>query len=1225
MTGVNLEQKLSLFLPSNLSVDGLFASLKHGSHQSPSLRMLSLLMSAEGKARLWDTCMEDISMFHGQSNITHILWNHSGSYFTSIDEKGKVVIWANKRYLNAWLPVYMVVLFNPVVCCEWINPERTYVASKSEFSTKYERERTRRPRNPLALVVLTSDGQLTTLFKPAGQFFSHISTALPRRSADEDLTTSRISHGSMMSSVDSIHLVTHSNNALPSTVSLYQIDLRFTPEVTFLCNAVALLHISNPLTGPGSIMSPSILQQLQLLPHTPTRPYGVAVALASRDKTETGECTYRSQVVVWEVTPKISGFHAAFQELSTRRNEAVSGQPSLTFVMVGERQFKDKFVSALSYIHRSRELVVGFSDGSMVGLESRFSGLMDATPSLTDGFCKDKDGTPIVAIHPSPNGYAVMHSSLNGRVSNLDTSESSGFDLDMESLVEQAVLALLNEWDYSDIISVIVKASRTADDDELPDRFMEGIFKSYESIKGAEDSAMLEPFMPRASVMRRMLSLQLVLFQSLPQKIVQYRATCALLHIQSIGEVFMGCCTSDPTTIAAHLEQGSTVATGQTQLAFDTDSLWSLLPLCGWVLDFCTILFRELAVFLNMKTASANGVSPPPVVPKSVPGDQSPTSAAYPAASSAPSILCFLYHSRARKTLRSVLIMLEQYHQYIRIREQLYLRVVQANSAIEGSTGPGREKSNNHTNSMTIPEALALKEVQIAFLSQYTESAFSRSPLKIGVVKSMIRDLSGIGNHVDLTRTNGSSGNDVQRPNENGILDKSASDHIIFIKGTVPSSPLNSNNNGNSSSNSTSLAQAKTELRMIIRRYPTLWDMNRLIFATIHWLDLEPANRLIWSKRGSRQKAAAMHPSRCRIDPVAALKTRVPGGMASSSMAGLGGRIVPYIGLQHHPSNVSSNSTLSSRGSISYASTKPGIAGKVFAESPGELPLSQQSAQQLRAPPLNPAFPDVSSTMATTGSMSQGSSQDISSFSLSHGPLSVWGLVDDSNDEDSGNASAGDESGEGGVEQARNAWSSWTPTPHAQMHSTGDGIARDSQIENGIDTVPDDDLLEEDGDDDDEDLDSDEDMQDGFLNSNSSLRRDSKGSFVRGSGMTKKSSLLGTLAARSGPISQWLLQESQAISKRTRSEWTEFPVLSDERPCTGSNLESQDLFPSHTSRLALAGLLGHFTPLDLQPTGHYRHFQSEIEAQVRKRRFGIDPIRKVKKYKTTGNGRLCIR
>lgn len=57
--------------------------------------MLSLLLGG-GKARLWDTCMEDISMVHLQNNITHVLWSHSGNFFTSMDDKGKIVIWANK-------------------------------------------------------------------------------------------------------------------------------------------------------------------------------------------------------------------------------------------------------------------------------------------------------------------------------------------------------------------------------------------------------------------------------------------------------------------------------------------------------------------------------------------------------------------------------------------------------------------------------------------------------------------------------------------------------------------------------------------------------------------------------------------------------------------------------------------------------------------------------------------------------------------------------------------------------------------------------------------------------------------------------------------------------------------------------------------------------------------------------------------------------------------------
>ncbi|KAF9576806.1 hypothetical protein EC968_003313 [Mortierella alpina] len=1132
--------------------------------------------------------MEDISMFHGQSHITHILWNHSGSYFTSIDEKGKIVIWANKRYLNAWLPVYMIVLFNPVVCCEWINPER----------------------------------MLTTIFKPAGQYFSHISTTIPRRSFGEDLTSSRISHGSMMSSIDGIHLATHVSNIIPSTVNLYQIDLQFTPDVVFRCDSIALLHISNPLTGPGSIMTPGVVQQLQLLPQTTVRPYAVAVALASVDEIATGERTYKSQVIVWEVTPKLVGFHTAFQELSTRRNDAVSGQPSLTFVMIGERQFEDKFVSAMSYIPRTRELVVGFSDGSVLGLESRFSGLMDATPTPLEGFSKGKDQMPVVAIHPSPNGFALMYSSLNGKISSLTTAEVSEFDLDLDSLIQQTVLALLNEWDYSDMISVLVKSSMITDDDQLVDRFMEGVFKSYDAIKGAEDSTMLEPFMPRASVMRRMLSLQLVLFQSFPHKIVQYRATCALLHLQSIGEVLMGCCTSDPATLATHLDQGANVAGGQTQLSFDTDSLWSLFPLCGWVLDFCTILFRELAVFLNMKTASPNTSISPSTDSHGVPEAQSPTSAALPTATPTPSLLCFLYHSRARKTLRYVLILLEQYHQYIRIREQLYVRVVQSGGAIEANAGPGQERSNNHTNSMSIPEAVALKDIQIAFLSQYVEAAFSRSPLKIGVVKSMIRDLNGIGNHVDLARTNGATGN-VQRPSENGGLDKSASDHVILIKGTVPSTAGSSNNS------TISLAQAKTELRMIIRRYPTLWDMNRLIFATIHWLDLEPAGSMTWSRKGSRHKTAAMHPSRCRIDPVSALKTRPPAGGVSSAMAGLGGRVGPYASLAHHASNASSsNMSVGSRGSFSSASGKPGIPGKVFTESPGELPLSQQSSQQLRAPSSNPSFQDVSSTMATTGTTSQGSHLDVQTASSPFGPWSLWGLVDDDQEgvmvsDERCHAKDEEEGEEDKLEHIKSIWSNWTSALHEQAHGSSNGI-KDSHNENGVEMVPDDDtLLEEE---DEEDGYSDEDMRSGTMENNDNTRQGSKENFSRSDNTSRRSSLTSTVTTTLAPISQWLLQESQTISQRTRSEWTAFPVLSSERPCTGNGLELRgDTGFGNTSRLAMAGLSGHFTPIDLQPTERSRHTQSEIEAQVRKRRFGIDPIRKVKKYKTTGNGRQCIR
>ncbi|KAI1319842.1 hypothetical protein EDD11_002836 [Mortierella claussenii] len=1287
MASSSVEHKLSSFLPPNLSVDGLYASLRHGSLQrpiawscknmalvpswvpdrkvpglmNPSLRMFSLLMSAEGKARLWDTCMEDISMVHGQSRLTHVLWNPSGNYFTTIDEKGKIVIWANK-----------------------------YVATKTDGSTKYERERTGRPRSPMTLVVLTSDGQLTTVFRPAAGVYTHISTTLPRRSAAEEVISSRITHGSMMSSADGIYLVTHASTLLPLTVNLYNIDLRFAPEVVFRCDAVAILHISNPLTGPGSVMMPGTVLHVKLLPQTATRPFSVAVALASRDETQNGEITYSSQVVVWDVTPKVMGFHPAFQELSTRRNDAISGQSSLTFVMLGERRFENKFVSALNFVPRSRELIVGFSDGSVLGLESCFSGLMDSTPTLLDGFRIPKDEGAVVALSPSPNGLNLLCSSLNGNISTLYTSETTVYDLDLETLIQYAVAALLNDVDYSDIVAIVVKAARISGDEQLPDRFLEGVFKSYESIKGAEDSTMLEPFLPKASVMRRMLSLQLVLFQSLPKKRVQYRVTSALLHLQSIGEVFSGCCTSDPATLAAHLDPLSNITAGQKPLAFDAGSLWSLLPLCGWVLDFCTVLFRELAMFLSMKRSTVlhGSLSNPQSLT-----DGEKVSAGVgggPTTSTGglePSILCFLYHNRARKTLRSVLVLMEQFHQFLRTREKLYQLVAQTNSPVEVPEGQGEKV--DHTNSMSIPEAYKMKELQALTLSQYVEATFARCPLKVGVVKSMLRDLSSLGHHVDLARqSHGTSG--VAGASNGAVLDKDASDHIIFIRGTIPfhqssnsSNAINSSGNGG---NTNLLAQAKTELRMITRRYPTLWDMNRLMFATIHWLDLEPADILISTsspskKTSLRERALAMHPARCRIDPVSALKTRTF----------VHGNIVPSIGgaratpsyyntlLQHQNSNasMSSVSSLGSRGSVSGPSGgiigggKPNmLPSKTFMDSPGELPVGQQPGQQQqvgqRHGSMSHPFPDASSTMAQggTGSLGSGGGGALNDLSVPPtDPGYIWGVPlaeSDGEDDDLGGKDGKSKSSSSpyldeNAQDVKAIWQNWTPVLQAslQQRQHQAHLYSDSNMkgEDGgamaAETVPDDDtLLEDEGDEDDEERDSDEDMQDAFVSHSTaaaSSRRDSKSG-------SRRSSMVAALA----PTLQWLLQESQILSKRTQSEWTVLPILNDQRPMTGAiaggnggpgmgigapggtrmggssvmgrgSGDGEDIKPGH--RLVAAGLAGHFAPMDLQLTDQrtYALSQTDIEAQVRKRRYGVDPIRKVKKYKTTGNGRRCIR
>ncbi|KAI8602123.1 hypothetical protein EDD21DRAFT_372695 [Dissophora ornata] len=585
-----------------------------------------------------------------------------------------------------------------------------------------------------------------------------------------------------------------------------------------------------------------------------------------------------------------------------------------------------------------------------------------------------------------------------------------------------------------------------------------------------------------------------------------------------------------------------------------------------------------------MKSTTPHGT--PSVVPQSVPDGQGPSisNASSPSTGTpTPTLLCFLYHSRANKTLRSVLVLVEQFYQYVRVREKLYMLVVQTTRAIEGPIGQGQDKIN-HTNSMSIPEAVAMKDIHITTLSQNVEATFSRCPLNVGFVKAMLRDLHVISGHIEHTKANGGAGA-LHRP-ENGGLDKTASDHAIFIKGLI----LSTGNN--------TLAQSKTELRMITRRYPMLWEMNRLVFATIHWLDLEPASTLNSAKASSRQKSLAMHPSRCRIDPVSALKTRIPSGVSSGA-----GR-QPFATLQHHPSNVSlSNMSVGSRGSISSASGKPGMPSKVYTESPGESHFSQQAHQQLRQPSISQPFADVSSTMATTGSVPHNGSMDLGSPSM-FGPQSIWGIsLDESDDESTSEHQDGQEED---IEHIKSIWHNWNSGLQGQQ--LGLSIAsKDSNNEDSAETVPDDDILDDEGDEEDDDRDSDEDMQDAPI---STPRRDSKGDVAR-----NRRPSLATLT----PASQWLLKESQVIAKKTRSEWTLFPVLSEERQFTAA--EGDDA----KSRLALLGLGGHCAPLDLQPTEFQSHSQSEIEAQVRKRRFGIDPIRKVKKYKTTGSGRRCIR
>ncbi|KAG0231848.1 mediator complex subunit [Actinomortierella wolfii] len=1345
MVLTKLEKALLTFLPPNLPVDGFYSSLTHGSHQrplawskrnmaivpswvpdkrapglmNPSIRMLSLLMCAEGKARLWDTAMEDISMFHGQSILTHILWNHSGNFFASIDEKGKIAIWANKKYLNTWLPIYTVEMHNPVICCEWINPDRMYVAKEdpSGGGVKYARERTVWSRNSLALVLLTSDGQLVAIHKPNGHYFTHITTSLPPRSGSENQIASRISHGAMISdATEGIQLAIHSCNSLPSTVNVYQIFLRFTPEVVFRCDAKAILYLSNPLTGQGSLMAPSVLHHLQWLPKTANKPFSIAVALADRNVVDEGNndsattVHYRSQVVVWDMVVKVVSFHPAFHDLSTRRSEANSGQPSLTFALAGEYQFSDKFVSTMTCIQRTRELVVGFSDGSIVGLDSQAGGLGLARRTHLSGFSGSKVRSPPVTLHSSPNGLCLMVLYLCGRISTLNlvppkaaiADAAVDTSIDIDTLAQIAILAIVNEWDYTDIIAKVVAVTKSTGDLLLADQLMERMYKSSTRISGAEELVMNEcAFLPQSSLLRRILAFQFVLFQSLPNKKVQFRATSALLQLFSLGEVFMGSCTSDPTILAAHMDTGSTTPTSTSptsnqptqtpptavqghannpaQLKFDKDTLWSLLPLVGWTLELCTVIFRELAMFLNVKKShqeSRSRAASQDFGALLTPSLGSPvTSGTTGAAGHAPTILCLLYHARTRRTLRNLLTLIEQYHSYLKNREQLYMRVIKSGGPVEappatggGAGGGPSNNSSNELQGMSISDAFAMREIHITTLFQHVDSLVTRCPLKIGVVKSFLRDLANIGpgnrSSGQGTPTSNPStgagagtagGNDAAATAANAIWQEQS----VLVKGVVPPAAVTATTPSGGSTTTISnvqvtatLAQARSELQMMTRRYPTLWEMNRLMFATIHWLDLEPAPAIVYPTRMSRrQKLAAIHPNRCRIDAVAAIRNRVPGSGGSIGGMGAGrvGILPTHAASHHYPGSAAAvpGTQLPSQGSsfagsrsnsISSVSGMPKPVGP-YTESPAELPSATQPFSQAFSRRASTMVASIGPTGATAAGVAGQGLQDSTGSSIATsvalGNASSSWFWGQEHGFDSWNS--GDE-GENEVERME---TEDEEEDNLQVKYLGwrlDASANGSSSNSG--NTDGDDVWEDDGyvnlqqakwDDDREEGEEDDRVAGGggypHENGNGPLGEDielpaaNTDSEIRASGRVNGQEVSSSSLMAGSPF---FSAKAQEVATRTLPSWTVFArletaqILYDER---------------NVVQGVLMGTYGGSATSSYQPLANsiisietYFDDMVRVEAQSRKRRLGVDWIRKSKRYKANqGRGRRCIR
>ncbi|RUP51429.1 hypothetical protein BC936DRAFT_148148 [Jimgerdemannia flammicorona] len=482
------------------------------------------------------TMITQAQQCHKHHTITHLSWNQRGTCLASVDETGKIALWEMKQAVDDWACVKELDMEQPVVAFLWLNTHRrvrSYPGSHGLPTPSYTFEKYKGPRNPhghLAFVAVTANGEIAVRYQHEGNIFSEMSTRL-QRPPNVQADRCRISHASLVLNDDGhIYLATHWASSTPKLVCMYEIPIKFTsitPQGVIQCRPITRLRLCLPLPNKSlSLVSHASVLHLKLLAHA-AKPRLVIVVAEEQDVPHTEQAYvdansdgYTSALAIWELAETSSQLRNDFSDPDPMQNDTFSTQPKPTMKFVTGHLIPDRLVTALSTTGGGRELVLGFSNGT-VNLEYRDSlrhGVSKTQSAhdwttVVENDCigyefwrpvrRDDNITDygcVVDIAVSPNEASLTYVSSSGDVMGVDITDYEAkpeqdlpdtvLSLPVTSLADNLsqmiVLSLLNNVDYADLITVVKKLSSSLKRPDLAESILEQVIDEYDHIRNPD-------------------------------------------------------------------------------------------------------------------------------------------------------------------------------------------------------------------------------------------------------------------------------------------------------------------------------------------------------------------------------------------------------------------------------------------------------------------------------------------------------------------------------------------------------------------------------------------------------------------------------------------------------------------------------------------------------------------------------------------------------------------
>lgn len=162
---------------------------------------------------------------------------------------------------------------------------------------------------------------------------------------------------------------------------------------------------------------------------------------------------------------------------------------------------------------------------------------------------------------------------------------------------------MINDVDFIDLVSELVRMSKIDEYKNKPDEIINQVLTRYEiqcGYTGATSLTTNEPLENWSlAKLEKAYGLAMATYKRLPEKSIQSINFSRAVQLPVILECFMSSCSSDYEQMMNELNK-DTIEDG-VKLEFHPNSLWSLISLSTWTLDYVRWILREWNMLFNCK------------------------------------------------------------------------------------------------------------------------------------------------------------------------------------------------------------------------------------------------------------------------------------------------------------------------------------------------------------------------------------------------------------------------------------------------------------------------------------------------------------------------------------------------------------------------------------------------------------------------------------------------